>query len=38
MMNKPQGVLSVTEDLRDRTVIDLLDLDYRHFRTIAVRG
>ncbi|MBB3109983.1 16S rRNA pseudouridine516 synthase [Paenibacillus phyllosphaerae] len=25
MMNKPQGVISATEDNRDRTVIDLLD-------------
>ena len=25
MMNKPQGVLSATEDTRDQTVIDLLD-------------
>ena len=31
MMNKPQGVLSATEDKRDQTVIDLLDAEYRHF-------
>lgn len=27
MMNKPQGVLSATEDARDETVVDLLDED-----------
>ena len=27
MMNKPQGVISATEDTRDQTVIDLLDVD-----------
>ncbi|REE84383.1 16S rRNA pseudouridine516 synthase [Paenibacillus taihuensis] len=27
MLNKPQGVISATEDTRDRTVIDLLDPD-----------
>lgn len=36
MMNKPQGVLSATEDLRDRTVIDLLDSDNRHFEPFPV--
>ncbi|MFC5653416.1 pseudouridine synthase [Paenibacillus solisilvae] len=29
MLNKPQGVVSATEDKRDRTVIDLLDPDDR---------
>ena len=29
MMNKPAGVLSVTEDGRDRTVLDLLPEEYR---------
>ncbi|MBO7745563.1 rRNA pseudouridine synthase [Paenibacillus sp. MWE-103] len=29
MLNKPQGVVSATEDARDRTVIDLLDPDDR---------
>lgn len=28
MMNKPQGVVSATEDGRDRTVIDLIDEEY----------
>ncbi len=27
MMNKPQGVISATEDTRDQTVVDLLDMD-----------
>lgn len=27
MMNKPDGVISATEDLRDRTVIDLLEFE-----------
>ena len=27
MMNKPQGVISATEDARDQTVVDLLDMD-----------
>ncbi|MED1203145.1 pseudouridine synthase [Heyndrickxia acidicola] len=29
MMNKPQGVISATEDLRDKTVIDLLKTEDR---------
>lgn len=36
MMNKPQGVISATEDLRDRTVIDLLDAEYKHFQPFPV--
>ncbi len=28
MMNKPQGVISATEDGRDKTVIDLIDEEY----------
>ncbi|MFJ7934779.1 pseudouridine synthase [Sporosarcina sp. NPDC096371] len=36
MMHKPQGVLSATEDNRDRTVIDLLDEDQRHFEPFPV--
>ena len=36
MMNKPQGVLSATEDLKDRTVIDLLDVEFRHFEPFPV--
>lgn len=31
MMNKPQGVISATEDMRDETVIDLLDEEYDPF-------
>ncbi|OMP67416.1 pseudouridine synthase [Domibacillus epiphyticus] len=31
MMNKPDGVISATEDSRDETVIDLLDEIHRHF-------
>ncbi|MET3575346.1 pseudouridine synthase [Bhargavaea ullalensis] len=31
MMNKPPGVVSATEDNRDRTVIDLLPHEYRRF-------
>lgn len=36
MMHKPQGVISATEDNRDRTVIDLLDDEYRHFEPFPV--
>lgn len=36
MMNKPQGVLSATEDTRDKTVVDLLSSDYRHFEPFPV--
>ncbi|MFS0689172.1 pseudouridine synthase [Sporosarcina sp. 179-K 8C2 HS] len=36
MLNKPQGVISATEDDRDRTVIDLLDSEYRHFEPFPV--
>jgi len=31
MMNKPQGVVSATEDARERTVVDLLSEEYRRF-------
>ncbi|WP_040229231.1 pseudouridine synthase [Bhargavaea cecembensis] len=31
LMNKPPGVVSATEDNRDRTVIDLLPYEYRRF-------
>ncbi|OKL36196.1 pseudouridine synthase [Domibacillus mangrovi] len=31
MMNKPDGVVSATEDKRDETVIDLLDESHKHF-------
>ena len=36
MMNKPQGVLSATEDKRDQTVIDLLDAEYNIFELFPV--
>lgn len=36
MMNKTQGVISATEDVRLKTVIDLLDDDYRHFQPFPV--
>ncbi|UJF31572.1 pseudouridine synthase [Paenibacillus hexagrammi] len=36
MMNKPQGVVSATEDNRDRTVVDLLDDEYAAFDVFPV--
>lgn len=36
MLNKPQGVISATEDDRDRTVIDLLNGEHRHFEPFPV--
>lgn len=30
MLNKPAGVISATEDFKDRTVLDLLDSQYHH--------
>lgn len=36
MLNKPQGVISATEDSRDRTVLDLLDDSYSHFELFPV--
>ncbi|MBW4083160.1 pseudouridine synthase [Paenibacillus sp. S150] len=36
MMNKPQGVLSATEDKRDRTVLDLLKPEYAQFEPFPV--
>ncbi|ANE48276.1 hypothetical protein SY83_20525 [Paenibacillus swuensis] len=36
MMNKPQGVISATEDKRDRTVIDLLSEGERHYEPFPV--
>lgn len=36
MMNKPQEVLSATEDKRDQTVIDLLDAEYNIFEMFPV--
>lgn len=32
MLNKPQGVVSATEDKRDKTVIELLDEKYRAYK------
>lgn len=36
MMNKPPGVISATEDTRDETVIDLLDLEHVVFGPFPV--
>lgn len=36
MMNKPQGVISATEDPSHRTVVDLLPDSLRHFRPFPV--
>ncbi|QIC46976.1 rRNA pseudouridine synthase [Lysinibacillus sphaericus] len=36
MMNKPPGVISATEDLRDETVIDLLEPVDQHFQPFPV--
>ncbi|MCS7460122.1 rRNA pseudouridine synthase [Paenibacillus doosanensis] len=36
MLNKPQGVISATEDARERTVLDLLDEQYSHFAPFPV--
>ncbi|WP_405173854.1 pseudouridine synthase [Paenibacillus sp. FSL H8-0260] len=36
MMNKPSGVLSATEDKRDRTVLDLLKQEYVQFEPFPV--
>jgi 16S rRNA pseudouridine516 synthase len=36
MMNKPQGVISATEDKYDQTVIDLLDPEFQHFEPFPV--
>lgn len=36
MMNKPPGVISATEDLRDETVIDLLEPLHQHFEPFPV--
>ncbi|PYI56477.1 pseudouridine synthase [Paenibacillus flagellatus] len=36
MLNKPQGVVSATEDSRDRTVVDLLAAEYAHFEPFPV--
>lgn len=36
MLNKPQEVISATEDLREKTVIDLLSDEYKNFNTAPV--
>ncbi len=36
MMNKPQGVISATEDDRERTVLDLLEASERHYQPFPV--
>lgn len=36
MLNKPQGVISATEDTKDRTVIDLLEKKYQTFDPFPV--
>ncbi|NGZ75691.1 pseudouridine synthase [Saccharibacillus alkalitolerans] len=36
LLNKPQGVVSATEDRYDRTVIDLLDAEYLAFEPFPV--
>ncbi|RSK25330.1 pseudouridine synthase [Bhargavaea beijingensis] len=36
MMNKPPGVISATEDTRDRTVVDLLPFELRRFKPFPV--
>jgi len=36
MLNKPQGVISATEDNRHETVIDLLDKEYKSFEVFPV--
>lgn len=36
MLNKPKGVVSATEDLVERTVVDLLDEQYRPFEVFPV--
>lgn len=36
MLNKPQGVISATEDRHERTVLDLLDDELIHFKPFPV--
>lgn len=36
MMNKPAGVISATEDGKEKTVVDLLDRSLQHFRPFPV--
>lgn len=36
MLNKPPGVISATEDMRDKTVLDLIGPDFAHFEMFPV--
>lgn len=36
MMNKPQGVISATEDANDETVVDLLEMEDAHYEPFPV--
>ncbi|WIV13854.1 pseudouridine synthase [Proteiniborus sp. MB09-C3] len=36
MMNKPQGIISSTDDFRDKTVIDLISEEYKAFNPFPV--
>src|SRR5690554_3509790 len=36
MMNKPPGVISATEDAKERTVVELLEESYRSFNLFPV--
>lgn len=36
MMNKPDGVISATQDNRDQTVVDLLEVDHQAFEPFPV--
>ncbi len=36
MMNKPSGVISSTDDWRDKTVLDIIDNEYRVFKPFPV--
>lgn len=36
MLHKPPGVISATEDVRERTVVDLLNEEQRHFQPFPV--
>lgn len=36
MLNKPQGIISATEDKRERTVIDIIDSKYTNFELFPI--
>ena len=36
MMNKPQGYISATEDIKEKTVIDILSKEMQHFKPFPV--